>query len=130
MARHVPTTRPRPRMPVQPVQYLDPATQQMVYLTSAQFAAKQRQDAILYAQWRQRRRVQRERDRKLRRFWLGFGVVIGLAVLAGLVLVTWLIWQALAAVSLGVLAVPAVIVLVAVLGVGGHRCITVVQHWH
>jgi hypothetical protein len=129
MARNLPTA-PQQRRPVRPVQYLDPATQQMVYLTPAQFAAKQRQDAILYAQWRQRRRVQRERDRKLRRFWLGFGLVIGLAVLAGLVLVTWLIWQALAAVSLGVLAVPVVILFVALLGVGGHRCVTVVQHWH
>jgi sterol desaturase/sphingolipid hydroxylase (fatty acid hydroxylase superfamily) len=129
MAHHLPT-QPRPRMPVRPVQYLDPATQQMVYLTSAQFAAKQRQDAILYARWRQRRAAQRARDRKLRRFWLGFGVVIGVAVLAGFVLVSWLIWQALAAVSLGVLAVPVVILFVALLGVGGHRCVTVVQHWH
>jgi sterol desaturase/sphingolipid hydroxylase (fatty acid hydroxylase superfamily) len=129
MARHLPT-RPRPRMPVQPVQYLDPATQQMVYLTPAQFAAKQRQDAILYARWRQRRAAQRAQDRKVRRFWLGFGVVIALAVLAGLAVVSWLIWQALAAVSLGVLAVPVVIAFVAVLGVGGHRCVTVVQHWH
>jgi sterol desaturase/sphingolipid hydroxylase (fatty acid hydroxylase superfamily) len=129
MARNLPTP-PRPRTPARPVQYLDPATQQMVYLTPAQFAAKQCQDAVLYAQWRERRRVQRARDRKLRRFWLGFGAVIGLAVLVGLVLVTWLIWQALAAVSLGVLAVPVVILFVALLGVGGHRCVTVVQHWH
>ena len=129
MARNLPT-RPRPRTPRILVQYLNPATQQMVYLTPAQFAAKQRQDAILYARWRQRRAAQRRRDRKLRRFWLGFGVVIGLAVLAGLVLATWLIWQALAAVSLGVLAVPVAILFVALLGVGGHRCVTVVQHWH
>ena len=130
MARHLPTTRLQPRAPGMPVQYLDQTTQQMVYLTPAQVAAKQRQDAILYARWRQRRAAQRARDRKIRRFWLGFGVVIALAVLAGLAVVTWLIWHALAAVSLGVLAVPVVILFLALLGVGGHRCVTVVQHWH
>ena len=129
MARNLPT-RSRPRPPRMPVQYLDQTTQQMVYLTAAQVAAKQRQDAVLYARWRQRRAAQRARDRKIRRFWLGFGAVIALAVLAGLIVVSWLIWQALAAVSLGVLAVPVVLLLVALLGVGGHRCVTVVQHWH
>ena len=51
-------------------------------------------------------------------------------MLAGLAALAWFIFQALAAISLGVLAVPVVILLVAVLGVGGHRCVTVVQHWH
>src|SRR4029453_3052451 len=80
MAPNLPT-RPRPRMPARPVQYLDQATQQMVYLSPAQFAAKQRQDAILYARWQKRRAAQRARDRKLRRFWLGFGAVTALAFL-------------------------------------------------
>ena len=71
-----------------------------------------------------------ERDRKARRFWLGFGAVAALGVLAGLAVVAWLVWQALAALSLGVLATPVVILLVAVVGVGGHKCVTVVQHWH
>ena len=127
MARHLPTTRPRPGTPARPVQYLDQATQQMVYLTPAQFAAKQRQDAVLYARWQQRRRVQRERDRKLRRFWLGFGAVIALVFLIGLVVLGWLIWTV---VGLGVLAVPVVIVLGIALAAGGHKCVTVVQHWH
>ena len=56
--------------------------------------------------------------------------LLTVALLAGLTIVSWLIWQALAAVSLGVLAVPVVILFLAVLGVGGHRCVTVVQHWH
>ena len=129
MARNLPSPL-RPRMPVQPVQYLDPATQKMVYLTPAQFAAKQRQDAILYARWRQRRAAQRARDRKLRRFWLGFGAVIALAVLAGLAVLGWLLWQFLTALSFGVLAAPLALVLLAGLAVGGHRCVTVVQHWH
>jgi fatty acid desaturase len=109
------------------VQYLDPATQQMVYLTPAQFAAKQQRDAMLTAAWRRRRAAQRERDRKARRFWLGFGAVIGLAFLTGLVVLGWLIWTV---VGLGVLAVPVVLGLGCLVAAGGHRCITIVQHMH
>ena len=127
MSRRLPATRVVPR-PV--VHYADPANQHLMVLTDAELAAKAKQDRILIARWRERRRIQRERDRKVRRFWLGFGAVIALAALAGLLLVGWFIWQALTAISLGVLAVPAVIVLALLLGIGGHRCVTVVQHWH
>jgi hypothetical protein len=39
----------------------------------------------------------------------------------------WLLWVGI---GLGVLAVPALALILAGLAVGGHRCITVVQHWH
>ena len=129
MAKRLAATRPpAPRV----VHYVDPATPaELAYpLGPAQLAARQRRQRQLYAQWKARQEAIAARDRKVRRFWLGFGAVLALGLLAGLALVAWLVWQALAAVSLGVLAVPALIVLVAVLGVGGHRCITVVQHWH
>jgi Flp pilus assembly protein TadB len=124
MARQLPG---QVRVPAPVVQYLDPAAQQLLYLTPAQLAARQRQDAILYARSRERRRVQRERDRKLRRFWLGFGATVGLAFLIAMLLVGWLIWTV---VGLGVLAVPLVIGLSVALAAGGHRCITIVQHMH
>ena len=127
MSRRLPATRVASR-PV--VHYADPANQHLIVLTPAELAVKQEQDKILIARWRERREIQRERDRKVRRFWLGFGAIVALAALAGLTLVGWFIWQALTAISLGVLAVPVVIVLAALLGIGGHRCVTVVQHWH
>jgi sterol desaturase/sphingolipid hydroxylase (fatty acid hydroxylase superfamily) len=124
MARQLPG---QVRVPAPVVHYVDPTSQQMLYLTPAQLAARQRQDALLYARWRQRRKVQRERDRKLRRFWLGFGATVGLAFLTAMLFVGWLIWTV---VGLGVLAVPLVIGLSVVLAAGGHRCITIVQHMH
>jgi Flp pilus assembly protein TadB len=125
-------TRNRPIMarPVaanQLIPYLNQATGQLEYMTPATLAARQREDARLYARWTERRQVQRQRDRKVRRFWLGFGVSIGLAVLLALLILGWLVWTVL---GLGVLAVPLVIAGVAGLAVGGHRCITIVQHWH
>jgi hypothetical protein len=32
--------------------------------------------------------------------------------------------------SVGILAIPLLIGVTAALAVGGHRCITIVQHWH
>ena len=129
MTKRLPTT--RPPMP-HVIHYVDPATAaELAYpLTPAQLAAKQQRDRAVYARWKARQIQIAERDRKVRRFWLGFGAVIALAVLAALVTLGWLVWHALAAISLGVLAVPLVIAAAGVLLVGGHRCITIVQHWH
>jgi hypothetical protein len=126
MAKRLPATRPpMPRM----VHYVDPATPaELAYpLNPGQLAARQRRNQALYAQWKARQEAIAERDRKVRRFWLGFGAVIGLAALAGLLLAGWLLWTGI---GLGVLAIPAMVLIVAALAVGGHRCITVVQHWH
>ena len=128
MTKRLPATRPAARV----IHYVDPATPaELTYpMHPAQLAARQRQQQAMYLRWKARQEAIAERDRKVRRFWLGFGAILALAVLAGLAFVGWFVWQALAAVSLGALAVPAVILLVAILGVGGHRCVTVVQHWH
>jgi fatty acid desaturase len=111
------------------IHYVDPATpSELAYpLSPAQLAARQRQQQVAYLRWKARQEAIAERERKVRRFWLGFGAIIGLAVLAALVAAGWLLW---AGIGLGVLAVPVLIGLVAALAVGGHRCITVVQHWH
>jgi hypothetical protein len=114
------------------VHYVDPATPaELAYpLHPAQLAAKQQRDRALYARWVARQQAIAERDRKLRRFWLGFGAVFALALLTVLVVAGWLIWHALTALSLGVLAVPLILAAGGVLLVGGHKCVTVVQHWH
>jgi hypothetical protein len=127
--KRLPATRP-PQARV--IHYVDAAIPaELAYpMSPGQLAARQRQQHVAYLRWKARQEAIAERDRKVRRFFLGFGAILALALLVGLTIVGWLIWQALAAISLSVLAVPAVILITAVLGVGGHRCVTVVQHWH
>jgi hypothetical protein len=126
MSKRLPATRP----PVaRVIQYVDPSTPaELAYpMNPGQLAARQRRDRALYANWKARQEAIAVRDRKVRRFWLGFGAVIGLAVLTAITVAGWLLWTA---VGLGVLALPAMVLIAAVVAVGGHRCITVVQHWH
>ena len=126
MSRRLPVSRP-PAARV--IHYVDPASSAAlaVPMDPHQLALRQQRQAARYAQWKQRQQAIAERDRKVRRFWLGFGAVIGLAVLAALAVAGWLLWTG---VGLGILAVPALGLILAALAVGGHRCITVVQHWH
>jgi hypothetical protein len=126
MSRRLPVSRP-PAARV--IHYVDPASPaELAFpLSPAQLAARQRRQQLAYARWAKRQAELAERDRKVRRFWLGFGAVIGLAVLAALALAGWLLWAGL---GLGALAIPVLAAGVAALAVGGHRCITVVQHWH
>ncbi len=128
MSKRLPTMRP-PMTAARVVHYVDPATTaELAYpLSPAQLAAKQQRDRVLYARWKARQLAIAERDRKVRRFWLGFGAVIGLAVLITLGVAGWLLWTGL---GLGILAIPLLIGGCAVLAVGGHKCVTVVQHWH
>jgi hypothetical protein len=126
MTRRLPATRPpAPRI----IRYVDPSTPaELAYpMHPAQLAARQRRDRALYASWKARQEAIAVRDRKVRRFWLGFGATVAVAVLTGLVVAGWLLWTGI---GLGVLALPAMALIVAALAVGGHRCITVVQHWH
>jgi len=129
MDRRLPATRPPVARIIHYVNTATPA--ELAYpMHPAELAAQQRREQVAYLRWKQRQEVIATRDRKVRRFWLGFGAIVAVALLTGLAVAAWLIWQALAAISLGVLAVPVVLLLAAVLGVGGHRCVTVVQHWH
>ncbi len=126
MSRRLPVSRP-PAARV--IHYVDPATPAPVpaYLTAAALAEQQRRQRARYAQWQKRQQAIAERDRKVRRFWLGFGAVVALALLGLVVAASWWLWAVL---GLGLLAVPALGVIVAALAVGGHRCITIVQHLH
>jgi hypothetical protein len=130
MSKRLPATRPTP---TRVIHYVDAATPaELAYpMNPAELAVQQRklrrEQQALYLRWKARQDAIAVRDRKVRRFWLGFGAVIGLAAIAGLVCAGWLLWTGI---GLGVLAVPVLIGLVTVFAVGGHRCITVVQHWH
>lgn len=106
----------------------------LTLLTPAEAAARQEHDRILYARWLARHNARTERDRKARRFWLAFGAVFGLGVLAACGGVGWMLYRALtdAAANVGgvlILAALAVLALPA-LAVGGHKCVTIVQHRH
>jgi energy-converting hydrogenase Eha subunit H len=101
--------------------------------TRAELAARRRDQQLAYTRWTQRQLAIAEHDRKIRRFLLGFGAIAATGVLTGIGLVAWTVYHALTAVNSGawltVLGVAAVILGPAAL-LGGHRCITVVKHWH
>jgi hypothetical protein len=121
--RRLPAQRvPAPRV----LHYLDPTQPlELTIVTPAQAAARRREQRELYARWQRRQAVIAARDRKVGRFWLGFGAVIGLVTIAAIVAAIWLAWTVI-----GLLAIPAVVLGGAGLVAGGQRCITVVQHWH
>lgn len=127
----------RRRLPVQHVQatrtihYVDPAMQSDLtrygLLNPAEILQQQQRNSELYLRWKLRQADIKERDRKFRRFWLGFGATVGLVFLIGMVVLGWLIWTV---VGLGALAVPVVLGIGVLAAAGGHRCITIVQHMH
>ncbi|GAA1879622.1 hypothetical protein [Asanoa iriomotensis] len=129
MAKQLPVQQPAA---VRIIHYIDPATGggDLQTLTERELIAKRQRDQIVYARWLQRRAVIAERDRKVRRFWLGFGIVFGLGALAVIGGVVWFLFNMTAALGLGLLSIPVAILALAGLAVGGHRCVTIVQHWH
>jgi len=96
----------------------------------AELAARRKREAEEYARWRARQDALAEHDRKVRRFLLGFGAAVGTGLVAGIGVAGWLVWHAFAAAGVGLIAVPLALLATAGLVVGGHRCVTVVQHWH
>ena len=134
MTRNLPVqAAPAPRV----IHYVQPSPEvdaSLLLYTAAELATRRQEQQVLYARWLARRQVQVEKDRKVRRFWLGFGAVAGGGLLAVLALLGWLAYQAVAGVmagaGVGLLGVLAVVLLVGLVGVGGHRCITTIQHWH
>jgi hypothetical protein len=118
-----------PAMPVttRVIYYPDPAPYrgELLHGTEAQLAAWRQEQHLLYVRWKARQAAIAEHDRRVRRFMLGLGATVGVGVVGGLVVAGWLLAGLLG--GLGLLAIPFV---VAGLAVGGHRCVTVVQHWH
>src|SRR5438046_3170636 len=101
---------PAPRV----VHYPDPATRHdLAYLTPAELAARRREQQLMYARWLVRQAAIAEHDRKVRRFWLGFGATVAVVVLVGLAVAGWLVYRAVTGAGLGLLAVPAVVLAVA-----------------
>jgi hypothetical protein len=126
MANRQPAPLPAPRV----VYYTDPVPHrgELLYPTERQLAARREEQHLAYLRWKARQLQFAERDRRVRRFLLGFGAVVGLGVLAGIALAVWLLSHALG--GLGLLAIPLVLLAGGGVVVGGHRCVTVIQHWH
>jgi hypothetical protein len=121
----------QPIQPVRVVHYVDPAMQSDLtrygLLNPAEMVRQQQRNTELYLRWKTRQAEIKERDAKFRRMFLGFGAVVGLALVAAVLLAGWLLWTV---VGLGALAVPLVLGIGAIAAAGGHRCITIVQHMH
>jgi hypothetical protein len=123
--------------PTRVLHYVDPSAQsdpgmladlqRYGLLYQAEFIKQQQRNTELYLRWKARQEEIKEHDKKFRRFFLGFGAVAGLALAVGVFVGGWLLWTA---VGLGALAVPVVLLIAGGLAVGGHRCITIVQHMH
>jgi hypothetical protein len=128
MARNLPATS-TPAAAPRVIYYVDPVPDrgQLTQATGAQVEARRRAQHIAYLRWKARQAEIAERDRKVRRFMLGFGAVTGLGVLAALGVAVWLVVHAL---GTALLAVPLVLLGIPALAFGGRRCITIVQHWH
>ncbi|BBH71148.1 hypothetical protein ACTI_78330 [Actinoplanes sp. OR16] len=130
MARHLPVQQPETRV----IHYVDPALQADLThyaLSHAELLKKQQRDSELYQEWRRRQAEIARRDRTYRRFWGGFGAVIALAFLTAVVVGCWLLWQYLAALGFSAVAIGFVILLLSGgLAVGGHQCVTIVEHRH
>ncbi|GAA1857189.1 hypothetical protein [Asanoa iriomotensis] len=129
MAKQLPGQQPAA---VRIIHYLDPATGggELTSLTERELIARRKRDQIVYVRWLERRAVIAERDRKVRRFWLGLGIVFGLGALAVIGGLVWFLFNATAALGLGLLGIPLAILALGGLAVGGHKCVTIVQHMH
>ncbi|MBG0568079.1 hypothetical protein [Actinoplanes aureus] len=115
--------------------YVDPAMQSDLtrygLLNPAEIIRQQQRNSELYLRWKIRQAEIKERDKKFRRFWLGFGAIVGLVFLTAVIIGGWFIWTYLAALGFSAAVIAVVILLFAGgLAVGGHRCITIVQHMH
>lgn len=131
MAKHVPVPAATVAQPPRVIHYPDPAAQGAVQLyTVEELEAKRDYDRLLYLRWLDRQAEFADRDRKVRRFWLGFGAIVALVVLATVCGLGWMIWHAAANAGAGLLAIPLALLALAGIAVGGHKCVTVVQHWH
>ena len=73
----------------------DPAVRREVHYSPAQLAAKRREEQRMYREWTVRQAAIAEKDRKARRFWLGFGAVVGIGLLATIAVVVWWLWHAI-----------------------------------
>ena len=124
---HLPAQQPAPRI----VHYADPTMPAggMQLLTEKELMARRAQDRVLYGRWVVRQAEIAERDRKVRHFLIGLGLLIALIMLAAVVVLVWLIVSASVSI-VGLLVIPAVILAVGGLAVGGHKCVTIVEHWH
>ncbi|MDG6102348.1 hypothetical protein Daura_43525 [Dactylosporangium aurantiacum] len=139
MAKHLPAQTP----PVRVIHYVDPATRTgadlrnvppaVLALALADAMGRQHRQRLdrreQYAAWQRRQDEIRRHDRKVRRVLIvAVPTTLGLLAAGG-----WLLAEmTVAAISTGAVlgAAGVLVVLAALVGTVGRRCITVVQHWH
>ncbi len=127
MAKPVPVRVPEPRI----IHYVDPAQPANLQVFTVQELVERRaQDRVLYARWVARQAAIAERDRKTRKVMLGVAAGAGTVLLAGTGLLAWLAYQAILSAGAALLLVPLILLGLAGAAFGGHRCVTIVQHWH
>jgi hypothetical protein len=104
----------------------------LVMYSPRQLAARRREQAAMYNRWVERQHAIAEHDRKIHRFLLGFGVTVGVGLLAVLAAAGWLVYRAIAHVNAGTVHAGLGLAALAMLAtpVGGSGCVTIVKHWH
>ena len=107
-----------------------PRGDDVILRTAAEVREWRANNARLLARHTERRKTIKKQDRRNGLLLVGFGGVFALVLLTALIWVGWIAWQFLSTLGLGALAFPILILAAFASVVGGHRCITVVQHWH
>jgi hypothetical protein len=133
--RTIATTTPATR---RVVHYIQPAARpaDVQLYTAAQLATRHHEQQLAYARWAERQAAIADYDRKIRRFWFGFGATVALVLLAGCTAIGWVAYHAVTTATagtngdawLGGLLIGALLLGGALLG--GHRCITTITHRH
>src|SRR5262245_30923060 len=115
MAKHLPAATPAIRV----VHYVDPVAHrgELLYPTTAQLDAQRQAYRMAYLRWQGKQLALAEHDRRVRRFLFGLGAVVGLAAVAAIALVVWLLAHVLA--GFGLLAIPLVLLAGSGLVIGG-----------
>jgi hypothetical protein len=103
-----------------------------VYYTPAQRVAKCQRDREAYQAWKLRQLDLAERDRRMRRLFLGAGLVVGIGLLGGVSLAGWWLWHSITTATFHLdpgVAVGVLFLLVVGAKIG-HRCVTTITHSH
>lgn len=130
MGRNLPTTTvPAVRI----IYYPEPATTSSVVYTTQQLAAQREERMLRYMQWRTRKAINDERDRRTRRTLVRIAIAFAVAVVLAVAFGIWLVYRLVSGVQLGDVGdfLLGLFALIVVLSGGiGCGCVTIVRHYH
>lgn len=134
MNTRTPTNVPATRIVYYPDPTLTDPHSELIRYTAREMAARRRTDQVLYTRWLARQAQIAERDRRTRRVFVIVGLTSLTLTLGFLGVAIWQICRAISSAAtfdgswlLG-LALATVVLTGAF--VGGHRCITLIEHRH